>query len=122
MSDPNLSDFYGRVARIQKARSKGYGFEAPGTLGRSSYAPPRTRRRSILGPVVFLLVCAVLLKGAIYQSVGADSYAERVALDVGAGRHLDPDRRRDRPVPPTLGRWCGRRHRRRLRAGRTPPP
>ena len=79
MSDPNLSDFYGRVARIQKARSKGYGFEAPGTLGRSSYAPPRTRRRSILGPVVFLLVCAVLLKGAIYQSVGADSYAERVA-------------------------------------------
>ena len=79
MSDPNLSDFYGRVARIQKARSKGYGFEAPGTLGRSSSAAPRTRRRSILGPVVFLLVCAVLLKGAIYHSVGADSYADRVA-------------------------------------------
>ena len=86
MSDPNLSDFYGRVARIQKARAKGYGFEAPGTLGRSFYAHPKDKRRSILGPVLFLLICAFLLKGAIYHSVGAESYDQRVAsLRAGEG-------------------------------------
>ena len=89
MSDPNLSDFYGRVARIQKARAKGYGFEAPGTLGRSFYAHPKDKRRSILGPVLFLLVCTVLLKGAIYQSVGADSYNQRVAA-LNAGEGIEP--------------------------------
>jgi hypothetical protein len=86
MTDPNLSDFYGRVARIQKARAKGYGFEAPGTLGRSFYFKSQTKRRSIIGPVVFLLVCAVLLKGVIYHSIGADSYTQRVAsLQAGEG-------------------------------------
>ena len=79
MTDPNLKDFYGRVARLQKARAKGYGFEAAGTLGRSYYTRPSTNRRSVLWPVLFLLLCTVLLKGIIYQSIGADSYGERVA-------------------------------------------
>jgi hypothetical protein len=86
MSDPNLTDFYGRVARIQKMRSKGYGFEAPGTLGRSYYYHPTVRRRSIIGPVLFLILCAVLLKGVIYHNIGATSYNERVAsLQAGEG-------------------------------------
>ena len=86
MSDPNLSDFYGRVSRIQLARAKGQGFEAPGTLGRSFYSHPKVRRRSIIGPVLFLLVCAVLLKGTIHHNVGAASYDERVAgLMAGEG-------------------------------------
>lgn len=86
MSDPNLTDFYGRVARIQKARAKGYGFEAPGTLGRSSYHQPGGRRRSIIAPVIFLLICAFLLKGIIYHNIGASSYNERVAaLQAGEG-------------------------------------
>ncbi len=79
MTDPNLSDFYGRVARIQKARAKGYGFEAPGTLGRSYYFQSKAKRRSIVGPILFLLVSAVVLKGAIYHNIGAESYANRVA-------------------------------------------
>ncbi len=79
MTDPNLTDFYGRVARIQKARAKGFGFEAPGTLGRSFYYRPSTKRRSIIGPILFLMVCTFLLKGAIYHSVGATSYNDRVA-------------------------------------------
>ena len=79
MTDPNIADFYGRVARIQKARAKGYGFEAPGTLGRSYYFRPQTKRRSVIGPVVFLILCAFLLKGAIYTAVGAQSYQDRVA-------------------------------------------
>jgi hypothetical protein len=86
MTDPNLTDFYGRVARIQRARAKGYGFEAAGTLGRSYYYRPQAQRRSIVGPILFLLVCTFLLKGAIYHSVGAQSYDERVAsLMVGDG-------------------------------------
>jgi hypothetical protein len=79
MTDPNLTDFYGRVSRIQKARAKGYGFEAAGTLGRSYYYRPTARRRSVIGPILFLVVCSLLLKGAIYHSVGASSYDDRVA-------------------------------------------
>lgn len=89
MSDPNLTDFYGRVSRIQRARAKGYGFEAPGTLGRSHYHRPQAKRRSILGPVVFLVLCAFLLKAVIYNNVGPDSYNERVA-SLMAGQGFDP--------------------------------
>lgn len=79
MHDPNLTDFYGRVARIQKARAMGQGFEAPGTLGRSYYFHPRVRRRTVLGPALFLVICALLLKGVIYHEIGAESYNQRVA-------------------------------------------
>ncbi len=79
MTDPNLTDFYGRVARIQRARVKGYGFESPGTLGRSYYHRPQAKRRSIVAPVLFLLICGFLMKGAIYHNVGASSYNGRVA-------------------------------------------
>ena len=88
MTDPNLTDFYGRVARIQRARVKGYGFEAPGTLGRSYYFRPKARRRSIVAPVLFLLVSGFLLKGAIYHYVGAQSYHGRVAA-LMAGHGID---------------------------------
>ena len=86
MTDPNLTDFYGRVARIQKARAKGYGFEAAGTLGRSFYYRPQARRRSILGPVLFLIISAFLLKGVIYYGVGSQTYHDRVvSLMAGQG-------------------------------------
>jgi hypothetical protein len=86
MTDPNLKDFYGRVARIQKAHSKGYGFESAGTLGRSYYSGPAAQRRSVLGPVLFFLLCTFLLKGIIYHSIGPESYDERVAaLRAGEG-------------------------------------
>ena len=79
MTDPNMTDFYGRVARIQKARANGHGFEAAGTLGRSCYDRPAARRRSVVGPVLFLILCAFLLKGAILHSVGLQTYDVRVA-------------------------------------------
>ena len=78
MTDPNLNDFKGRVARIQEARQNGYGFEATGTLGRSYYHRSAAQRRSVMGPVVFMVLCVFVLKGAIYRSVGADVYNERV--------------------------------------------
>lgn len=89
MTDPNMTDFYGRVARIQKARAKGYGFEAPGALGRSYYIRPASRRRSFVMPVLFLLICGFLLKGIIYHSVGAESYDDRVTV-LMAGKGVEP--------------------------------
>ena len=78
MADPNLVDFYSRVARFEKACSHGYGFDAAGTLGRSAFARPARKRRSWL-PMLALVICAgLLLKGAIHHSVGAASYQDRV--------------------------------------------
>ena len=86
MTDPNMTDFNGRVARIQTARANGFGFEALGALGRSFYYRPKSRRRAIVLPILFLLVCGFLLKGLIYHSVGAQSYDDRVAaLQAGTG-------------------------------------
>ena len=88
MADPNMVDFYGRVSRINKARAKGYGFEAVGTLGRSYYvqhAPSRSRI-SILKPALIVLFGAFGLKGAIHYQIGGSVYSERVAdLQSGAG-------------------------------------
>lgn len=88
MADPNMVDFYGRVSRIKKARAKGYGFEAVGTLGRSYYAQhaPSRSRISILKPALIVLFGAFGLKGAIHYQIGGSVYSERVAdLQSGAG-------------------------------------
>ena len=79
MTDPNMIDFYRRAAGLQKAHGKGRRFESAGALGRSYYNSVQTRRRSVLVPVLFLLVFCLVLKGVIYQSIGAQSYDDRVA-------------------------------------------
>ena len=88
MADQNISDFHRRVARIERARKKGYGFEAAGTLGRSHYAQPAPQRRAILGPILFLLVCGFMLKGVMYSQVGSDLYNQRVSA-LMAGKGID---------------------------------
>ena len=86
MSDPNLTEFYGRIARIETARAKGYGHEAAGTLGRSSFHHPTRKRTTILRSMLFVGLCVFGLKGAIYHSVGDGSYNARVAqLMAGEG-------------------------------------
>lgn len=86
MADPNLVDFYSNVARFEKMRAKGYGFDAAGTLGRSYFNPTTRKRRAYLLPLVVVLCAGFGLKGMIYQSVGAKAYAQRVqALQVGEG-------------------------------------
>ncbi|MFT4150129.1 MAG: hypothetical protein QM656_08020 [Paracoccaceae bacterium] len=86
VSDPNLSEFYSRISRIEKARARGFGFEAPGTLGRSHYFRPSRRRRSFLMPMVMLLLSVFGLKAMIYYNVGSEIYAHRVeALRAGNG-------------------------------------
>lgn len=86
MSDPNMSEFYRRVDRIQKARARGHGFEAPGVLGRSYYTRPQAQRRGFFGPVLVLLVAVFLLKGLMISQIGRMEYESRVErLLAGAG-------------------------------------
>ena len=86
MSDPNLVDFYGRIARLEKARAKGFAFEAAGTLGRSYYYQKPRKRRSVIFPLIFVAISVFGLKGTIYHFVGEASYQDRVAaLQAGEG-------------------------------------
>ena len=86
MADPNLVDFYGRVARFERARAKGYGFDAPGTLGRSYFEKKSRPHKSWRGTALLVIFCAFGMKGAILQSVGGQAYYNRVAaLQAGEG-------------------------------------
>ncbi|NUB46135.1 hypothetical protein GEU84_017210 [Fertoebacter nigrum] len=89
MSDPNLRDFYGRVARIEQAHSAGMGFEAEGALGRSHYRRPDRSRRGFVKPLLLVLLCGFGMKATIHYKVGAASYDARVtALKAGEGFDL----------------------------------
>lgn len=85
-ADPNLNEFYGRVARIEKAHAKGYGFEAQGTLGRSSTWKRDRSLWRFVKPLLLVLVVGLGLKGVIHHYIGAELYQERVAkLRAGEG-------------------------------------
>ena len=90
MADANMADFYDRVRKFERMRSKGYGFETPDTLGRSFYNRRNvTKRRAWVMPVLVGLMVVFGLKASLYQAVGADSYENRVArLQAGSG--FDP--------------------------------
>lgn len=94
MYDPNIKDFYERVGRLNKAHAAGYGFEAAGTRGRSSYRRPRRFAGAILMTLLtllFLAGAAVVLKGAILYGVGAPAYTARVAALPVNATVLAPD-------------------------------
>jgi hypothetical protein len=88
MTDQNMADFYSRVRRYETMRSKGFAHEATGALGRSFYygtAKP-VRRRAIVGPILFAISAALLLKASIFYTVGPQDYTSRVArLEAGQG-------------------------------------
>ena len=88
MSDPNLTEFYGRVARFERARANGYGFDAEGTLGRSYFLKKAKPRRSWLGVGMMVALCAFGMKAVIFQSVGAAAYNSRVAALQAVGAIL----------------------------------
>ena len=86
MADPNLVDFYGSVARFERARANGYGFDAAGTLGRSHFEKKSRLRKSWHGTALLVIFCVFGMKGAILQSVGGQAYDNRVAgLQAGEG-------------------------------------
>ncbi|WP_135448838.1 hypothetical protein [Tabrizicola caldifontis] len=87
--DPNLNEFYSRVARIEKAHAKGYGFEARGTLGRKASSRRGSWSLRFLRPLVMALLVGVGLKGIIHYYIGAQTYESRVSA-LAAGNGFDP--------------------------------
>jgi hypothetical protein len=79
VADPVLSDFYDRIARIQSARARGLGFEAPGLIGRSHYRRRQRRRFSLMRSALWVLVAVTMLKAVIHERVGDETYRARVA-------------------------------------------
>lgn len=88
-SDPNLKEFYGRVERIEKMRRKGYGFEARGTLGRSSTFRREGSVGRLLRSLVVVIAIGFVLKGAILFHVGDETYDRRVG-ELATGTGFDP--------------------------------
>ncbi|MFN4192351.1 MAG: hypothetical protein ACK4FR_05365 [Tabrizicola sp.] len=87
--DPNLNDFYSRVARIEKSHAKGYGFEAAGTVGRKAAGRGGNRLLKLVKPVLLVLAMGVGIKGVIHYFVGAQTYENRVSA-LAAGDGFDP--------------------------------
>ena len=88
-ADPNLNDFYGRVARIEKAHAKGYGIEARGTMGRSTTWKRERSGWRMVKPLLVVLAMGIGLKGVIHYYVGAELYEERVTK-LMTGQGFDP--------------------------------
>lgn len=86
MVDPQLQDFYVRVARIEAARRKGFGFEATGTVGRSYYTRQTRRPVPVLRPLIVVTLCVIGLKSIIHYNIGDETYRDRVVqLQAGEG-------------------------------------
>lgn len=81
MSDPGFAEFHSRIDKIEKARAKGYGFEAAGTLGRSFYTKNKRRFRfpyALLRQSLALLICATVIKAVFLHQLGTAAYDQRV--------------------------------------------
>lgn len=88
MVDPQLQDFYVRVARIEAARRKGFGFEAAGTVGRSYYTRQTRRSMPIFRPLMVIALCIIGLKAIIHYNIGDETYRQRV-VELQAGEGFD---------------------------------
>lgn len=86
MADPNLVNFYSRLARFEKLHSKGYAFDAPGTITRPRRRAKRSALASIVKPLVLVAACGIGMKSVMYHQVGSQDYTARVAaLQQGEG-------------------------------------
>jgi hypothetical protein len=88
MMDAQLQDFYSRIARVEAAHARGFGFEAQGLLGRSHYNRPDRRRMPILKPLLVTILCVTTLKATILQQIGTETYAARV-VELTSGEGVD---------------------------------
>ena len=88
MSGLDYVEFQKRIARIERARALGRGFEAEGTLGRSFYHKParKSRRLPLVQPLFSIFVLGTTLKALMILNVGIPDYLSRVeALTSGDG-------------------------------------
>lgn len=89
MVDSNYKSFSGRLRRIEKAHRKGYGFEAKGTMGRSTIAKREGSLGKTLRAMLLMIMVGWIMKGAIYYYVGDEVYQQRVA-GLATGSDFDP--------------------------------
>ncbi|TCM84417.1 hypothetical protein [Rhodovulum steppense] len=85
MHDPQYEEFRDRLARLDRMHRQGYGFEAPGTLGRSFY-----RRRAHDGVPVWRVIgmialCMLMVKALILMQIGPDAYGAHLDRAAGDG-------------------------------------
>ncbi len=80
MVDRNMSDFQGRLGRIERTHEAGGGFEANGTLGMAYYNAHRRRWRLPRWPGTLLVTALVLfgLKAGLHVAIGGDAYVQKV--------------------------------------------
>ena len=88
-SHSGTDSFDNRLRRLEKAHRKGYGFEAQGTLGRSSTYRRQFGFGKILRIVLIAFALGWVMKGVILFNIGETLYSERVA-GLAMGNDLDP--------------------------------
>ncbi|MBK1635584.1 hypothetical protein [Rhodovulum adriaticum] len=92
--DPQRRAYYARVARLERMHSRGYGFEAPGTLGRSYYTHYQRssrRRVPVLRIAAVVAAALILMKALIVSQIGVMDYnmrLDRFGADTVAQRSL----------------------------------
>ncbi|TCP60864.1 hypothetical protein EV663_10738 [Rhodovulum bhavnagarense] len=79
MYDPQMREFHGRLARLDRMHRRGFGFEAPGTIGRSCYTRRNRARLPILRPLIVVAASVLVIKALILSQVGALDYNDRLA-------------------------------------------
>ena len=83
MTDPNMVDFYSRVARIQRDHARSFGAEAV-----ASHSVQAKSRIPVLAPVLLALLCGFAMKAMLLARIGDETYAARVA-DLQAGQGFE---------------------------------
>lgn len=79
MSDPNIEEFYGRVARIERDHANGVSFVAEGTLGRVPERRSARRGAALIRSFAFLMVLLVAFKAVLMDQVGEATYRDKIA-------------------------------------------
>lgn len=76
--DRNLKAFQARIARLDKARRDGYGFQAPGTLGHSSRYKNATDWLGVLRKMIAVIVLILITKAVLFTHIGPEAYSQRL--------------------------------------------
>lgn len=78
MYDPQYDQFRGRLAKLERMHREGYGFEAPGTVGRSHYRRRLPGRIPLWRSLGMMALAVVVVKSLILAQIGPISYNQRL--------------------------------------------
>lgn len=86
MHDPQYQEFRGRLEKLDRMHSQGYGFEAPGTLGRSRSGRRLPSRLPLWRSLGMIALSIIVVKALILAQIGVIDYTQR--LERGAGESI----------------------------------